>query len=63
MPGIVELRQKLHGLIEKAGKGQAEDPRGDEDYDERDNGYQKLEAFLNYNTYQQTYDKWQDDRD
>jgi len=60
VPDIVELRQKIHGLIEKAGEGQAQDPGRDEDYDECDNGYQKFETFLDYSTYQQAYDEWQD---
>jgi len=63
VPHIVELRQKLHGIIEKAGEGHAEDSCRDEDYDECDNGYQKFETFLDYSTYQQAYDEWQDNRD
>ncbi len=63
MPDIVELRQKLHGLIEKAGESQAQDPGCDEDYDECDNGYQKFETFLDHDTRQQAYDEWQGNRD
>jgi len=63
VPDIVEPRQNLHGLIEKAGEGKAQDPDRDEDYDECDNGYQKFETFLDYSTYQHAYDEWQDNRD
>lgn len=63
MPGIVELGQKLHSLIEKASEGHGQDSGRDEDYDKCDNDYQKFETFLDYNTYQQAYDEWQDNRD
>jgi hypothetical protein len=63
VPGIVELRQKLHGLSENAREGQAQDAGRDKDYDECDNGYQKFETFLYNNTYQQAYDERQNNRD
>lgn len=57
IPDIVELRQELHGCSVKAAESQAQDTSRNEDDDKRDDRYQKLQAFPDYDAHQQAYDE------